>query len=200
MLTDSQIVDLCKKMEIPLARVCFKDELHQKKLEFNKGYMINLDNSVDENGDDNDGSHWICLYVCKYPNGKVEPIFFDSYGSPPAESIKKFVKKGTGLDLPYNTKDIQSLLNNACGWFCCAFLHFITASSYRSQELYEDVSKFLSLFNDLNHSIDYKANEFTLKHFFRSKDPALRQEIVEIADPHHISSEDVVKIPVHLKS
>ena len=42
-LTDSQIKDIAKKMSIPLGGVFFKDEL--PKLEFNKFYMVNLEDS-----------------------------------------------------------------------------------------------------------------------------------------------------------
>ena len=42
MLTDSDLKDLSKKMDFPLAGVFFKDEL-PRKLEYNTGYIINLD-------------------------------------------------------------------------------------------------------------------------------------------------------------
>ena len=79
MLTDTQLEELSRKMNFPLVGVFFKDEL-PKKIEYNKGYMINLDDSIDENGDENEGTHWTCLQVNKYPTGQIEPIFFDPYG------------------------------------------------------------------------------------------------------------------------
>jgi len=106
MLTDSQIKDLSKKMNFPLEGVFFKDEL-PRQLKYNTSYVINLDNSIDDEGNENEGSHWTCLQVNKYPDGKVEPIFFDPYGAPPSESIKKFVKDNCAKYLPYTTKDIQ---------------------------------------------------------------------------------------------
>ena len=87
MLTDSQITQLSQKMNIPLELVCFKDEL-PRKAAFNKSYVINLDDSIDEKGNQNEGTHWTALQINKYPDGKVEPIFFDPYGQPPSESIK----------------------------------------------------------------------------------------------------------------
>jgi hypothetical protein len=179
MLTNIQIEDLSKRMQFPLEGVFFKDEL-PKKLKYNTGYVINLQNSEDEEGKENDGSHWTCLQVNKYPTGLIEPIFFDSYGMPPSEAVKKFVKDNTGKYLPYNKKDVQSLMGNACGWYCCALLHFINKSEYRSKDLYADVGEFLECFDDLNKSNNFKKNEFVLKHFFRSKDPSKRTEI-EIA-------------------
>ena len=185
MLTDVQITDLAKRMSIPLEGVYFKDEL-PRKLKYNVSYVINLENSVDDEGKENDGSHWTCLQVQQYPDGKIEPMYFDPFGAPPSESIKKFVKDTCAKELPYNTKDIQSLMNNACGYYCLAYLHFINASQYRSRDLYTDAEQFLDMFDDLNTSVDWKKNEYILKHFFRSSDPTLRK-VVEIDD---ITSQD----------
>jgi hypothetical protein len=199
MLTNHQIEDLSKRMSFPLAGVFFKDEL-PNKLEYNKGYVINLQNSTDEEGNDNEGTHWTCLQVNKYPTGLVEPIFFDPYGMSPSESIKKFVKANTGKHLPYTEKDIQSLMNNACGFYCCAFLYFINVCEQRSKNLYVDVGEFLECFEDLNKSKDFKKNEFILKHFFRSKNPSKRKEIdVITGGSDRISGEGGFKIPVDTK-
>ena len=148
-LTDTQMKDLCKKMNIPLAEIVFKDEMPSKIL-YNKAYIINLDDEYDEDtGMLNSGSHWTCLAVMKYKDNKIKPFYFDSYGAPPPEDIKEAVLKSTGQKLPFNTKNIQSLMG-------------------------ED---FLFFFDDLNQSIDFKKNEYILKHFFESSDPKLRKEI-----------------------
>lgn len=200
MLDDSQLKELCSKMGVPLAKVCFKDEL-PRKLEYNKAYIINLDNSMDEQGNENEGTHWTCLQIMKYPTGKIEPIFFDPYGADPSVSIVKSVKDTCGKFLPHTKKDIQSLMNNACGWYCCAFLHFINESQFRTKDLYDDVSTFLDMFDDLNVSIDFKKNEYILKHFFQSNDPKLRRAIDIVSPTEHITSEDAkggLRIPVEI--
>jgi hypothetical protein len=202
MLTDTDIKKLSKAMEIPLVGVFFKDEL-PKKIEYNKGYIINLDDSVDNEGNDNEGSHWTALQVNKYPNGKIEPIFFDPFGAPPSESIKKFVLDNCGKYLPYTTKDIQSLMNNACGFFCCAFLHYINCWDKRTKDLYTDVDVFLCYFDDLNKSIDFKKNEYVLKHFFRSKEEINRKPIDVFSNKIIDEDEkgkgiDIVKIPMNV--
>jgi hypothetical protein len=213
-LTDYQIRELAKRMSIPLADVLFKDEL-ETPLEYNKAYIINIEDSMDENGHPNDGTHWTYLQCNKYPNGKIESIYFDPYGAPPSENIKKVVKETTKQNgLPYTEVDVQSLMNNACGYYCLALGHFINASQYRSNHLYTDVNDFLSLFDDLNKSVDFKKNEYILKHFFRSSDPALRKEIEVIApidkitnedekggiDGFRISGSDFQRIPVEIKT
>ena len=164
-------------MRIPLGGILFKDELHAP-LEYNKAYIVNLQDSTDDDGNDNDGTHWTFLQLVKYPNGKIEKIFFDPYGAPPSTNIKKAVEETTKTKgLPYTEKDIQSLMNNACGWYCLALGHFVNASNFRSGSLYDDVACFMDMFEDLNKSIDFKKNEYILKHFFRSEDPTLRKSI-----------------------
>jgi uncharacterized protein YrzB (UPF0473 family) len=200
MLTDSQLFHLADAMDFKLEKICFKDEL-PKVLKYNTAYIINLDNSVDEEGNDNEGTHWTCLQVNKYPTGLIQAIFFDPYGQPPAEAVKKFVKDNTHKELPYTDKDIQSLMNNACGWYCCAFLHYINKFDHRTKNLYVDVEHFLDLFEDLDKSADFKKNEYILKHFFRSKDESKRREIEVFANSDTIDGEDDtgIRIPAELK-
>ena len=199
MLTDDQIVNLSKMMGFPLEGVYFKDEL-PKNLKYNTGYVINLQNSEDEDGEQNEGTHWTCLQVNKYPSGLIEALYFDPYGVSPPEAVKKFVKDGCGKNLPYTQKDIQSMMNNACGWYCCAFLHYINAFDKRKKDLYVDASDFLEFFNDLTKDTDFKYNEFVLKHFFRSSDPSKRQAI-EVIGPDRIDGEDKgVRLAVDVKT
>ena len=92
---------------------------------------------------------------------------------PPPQIVEDFV----GTKLPYATKDIQSLMNSACGWYCLAFLHFINSWEGRSGDLYTDAGAFTELFDDLNKSCDHLKNEFILHHFFRAKDPKKRKPV-----------------------
>lgn len=196
-LTDSQLRILAKKMKFPLAGVLFKDELPDK-LEYNKGYIINLDDEFDEEGKRNDGSHWTCLQINKYPNGVKEGIYFDPYGQPPPQDVEKAAEKALdGKKIPYNSKDIQSLMNNACGWYVSAFLYFINSFYGRSKNLYEDVGGFLSCFDDLNKSVDWKKNEYILKHFFRAeaKEKRIPIDVETISTDSTKGGMDLEKIP-----
>jgi len=191
-LTDTQIWDLAKRMDVPLVFVGFKDELKDEKLQYNKSYIINMENEFDEDGQRNTGSHYTCFQVNKYPNGKKAGLYFDSFGMPPPQVVEDFV----GTKLPYATKDIQSLMNSACGWYCLAFLHFINSSEHRTKDLYTDAGAFTDMFDDLNKSTDHLKNEWILKHFFRSKDETKRRP-VEVegigggsADPNTIITHD----------
>ena len=205
MLTDTQIEDLAQRMNVPLGGVCFKDEL-PKNPEFNKVYIINLQDSITDDGDENSGTHWTMLYIRQTPKDQLQPIYFDPYGCPPPENVKTIVEKVCNKKCPYTTKDIQSLMNNACGFYCLALAHFICAYKGRSNDLYTDVDAFMDMFDDLNHSIDWKKNEYILKHFFQAEDPTKRREIDVLNQTHddyeRILNEDekggidMMKLPV----
>ena len=190
MLTDTQIKELSKRMSIPLAGVYFKDEL-PNKIKPNMTYIINLEDSVDNEGNENEGTHWTMAQMQELPNGDKAPIYFDPYGKPPPERVKKVFCEASGFkSLPYTEKDIQSLMNNACGWYCLALAHYINAYPGRDGKIYNDVNEFMECFDDLNKSVDFKKNEFILKHFFQSADPAKRKAIDVIKPVSSISSED----------
>jgi hypothetical protein len=196
-LTDTQIWDLAKKMKTPLVFCDFKDKLKGKKLQHNKFYIINMENEFDEDGTPNQGSHYCAFQVNKYPSGKVQGCYFDPFGIAPPQIVQTFC----GLPhLPYNTKDIQSLMNSACGWYCLAWGHFINSYDERTKDLYTDCANFTDLFEDLSTSTAHHKNEWVLKHFFRSSDPNERNhqpieifgagDISSVADPETITSEN----------
>lgn len=209
MLTDTQINDLSIKMNIPLEGCFFKDEL-PSKLKTNKVYIINIEDGTDDDGNQNQGTHWTMAYIRETPNGKIQPIYFDPYGCPPPENVKKIIEKQTNMKCPYTEKDIQSLMNNACGFYCMAMAHFICSNKYRRNDLYHDVEVFLDMFDDLNTSIDWKKNEYILKHFFLSEDPTTRMPVDVVSQTHtdyeRILNEDekggvdMMKIPVGVKT
>ena len=201
-LTDTQIRELCVKMNIPLAKegIIFKDEV-PIPMEFNKAYFINLEDEFDEKGMLNTGSHWTTCIIVKYPSGEIDPMYFDAYGMPPPEVVKERMMKTSGKKIPFNTKDIQSLMANACGWYVCAYQHYIFNFNCRTGDIYLDTEKFLEYFDDLNKSIDFKKNEWVLKHFFQSADPKLRKAIEITANTNNITEDsnggiDISKIPV----
>ena len=165
MLTTVQVESLAKRMKVPLEGVFFKSQLKEMKMKPNRSYIINLEDEFDEDGNRNDGSHYTCFQYNKYPKGDDEYVYFDSYGVCPPCEVLEFcgLKK-----IPYSEIDVQSLMNDACGWYCLAFLHFINAWEGRSKSLYHDCEHFTSLFNDLNKTNDWKYNEWMLKQFFKN--------------------------------
>jgi hypothetical protein len=191
-LSNIQIENLAKKMRIPLAFCDFKDLLGSEKLQHNKLYVINMEDELDENGKPNSGSHWTCFQSNKYPNGKVENIYFDSMGIPAPLEVQHFLGE---REVPYNKKNIQSILGDICGYYCLGFGHFINSFEGRTGDLYSDTNHFLDLFDDLDKSMDFEKNEFILKHFFRSSNP---KERIPISVEKKITggNTDSIHIPV----
>ena len=195
MLTNIQLEDLCERMDIPLERICFKDQLKDQKLVYNRSYIINMEDAMSEEGDRNEGSHWVALQVNQTKNGATFPMYMDSYGSPPATDVTEFV----GKFVPYNTKDIQSMMADFCGWACCAFLYYINTYPDRTKNLHVDSAHFLEMFDDLNTSCDFKKNEYILKLFFQSTDEENRKPIDVGLNPDNISKDNgAIHIPTPL--
>lgn len=198
MLSNFEIINLANKMNLPLERICFKNELLEEPLKYNRGYIINSQDDVcDETGEENGGIHWTALYVAKTKDGHIQPLYFDSFGAPPAEDVKKFVKPHY---LPYFTKDIQSLMADCCGFYCLAFLYFVSCSHFRTGNLYQDGETFIDLFDDLNVSKEWKKNEWVLSQFFQAKDAKHRREINVFAeDKASQDNPNVMKSAVEVK-
>lgn len=172
-LTNVELMDMAKRMDIPLEPPVFKSKLADMKLKYNRFYIINLEDEYDPDGTKNSGTHYTCFQVNKYKNDKIEGVYFDPYGVAPPTDVDEFV----GFKIPYNKKQVQGSLNNACGWFCLAFGHFINSYEGRSKDLYTDAMNFTEHFEDLTESNQHLKNEWVLKHFFRSADPSKRKPI-----------------------
>jgi hypothetical protein len=60
-------------------------------------------------------------------------------------------------------------MSNLCGFFCLAFIYFLTVSKHRTENIINDASIFLGLFEDLDLVDDIYKNEFVLSLFFTDK-------------------------------
>ena len=176
MLSDGQLYELAKKMGVPLEAVSFKDEL-PAQLKYNRGYIINMQNELDDKGLPNEGSHWCAFQIQKGADGVPLPIYFDPFGVGAPLAVSAAVEAFCGKKLPHCTKDVQSLLASCCGYFCMAFLYFVNCIPMRTGHVYTDTTGFLDMFLDLGESHEFKHNELILKTFFRSTDPATRLPI-----------------------
>ena len=94
-----------------------------------------------------------------------------------AEYIKKIVKQKFGIPLYYTKKDIQSIVNNACGYYQLAMGHLLHDRRMANGTLKEVSDLFLDLFLDLNKTNDYKYNEYVLLNFFQNTDPKVRKAV-----------------------
>jgi hypothetical protein len=163
MLSNYDIQELVVKMNIPNFRGCYyKDAL--KKIQPNSSYIINLNSELDENGNVNKGSHWVALIT----DDMKKAIYFDSYGESAPNEIRNLLKSSQ-YKLGHTSKNIQSLMSNLCGFFCLAFIYFLTVSKFRTKNIINDASVFLDLYEDLDKVNDVYKNEFILSLFFTDK-------------------------------
>lgn len=136
MLTNFELIDLCKKYHIPLRGVYMKDQLpmHLK----NGNYIINLQSS---NGGKNHGTHFTALIVEGF-----NACYFDSFGAPCPLEVRRFVQKRKGIHLGFNNWIIQDLHSQKCGWFCLGFL--LNNERSLKSNLYEKANDYVNIFDD----------------------------------------------------
>ena len=111
-LTNFDLENLCSIYKINLIQCTGKDGLIGKPQ--NGSYIINLN----DNG--SVGSHWCCFYIrdghCAY---------FDAFGCICPYNVSKFLKQSR-IHTVYNVDEIQQLEDDHCGYYCVAFLHYMT--------------------------------------------------------------------------
>ena len=137
-LTDIQLTELAKKLNLPLENILMRDEMNELK---NDGfYIINLDTS------ENTGTHWTSMY--KHP---LQSYYFDSYGFVPPLEVEIKIKPYL-----YNERDIQDWNSKACGWFCIAFINFLCDKNDKEIAFKE----FLNLFSRNTKENDEKLKKY----------------------------------------
>lgn len=110
--TNIDLIEISKKIGLPLIGVFTKDELADiKKKDGN--YILNLNNS------DQSGSHWTCFCI---ENNKT--YYFDSFGFPGPKELRRFNKE----EYFYSDKQIQNINSTVCGYYCIAFLIYMNGS------------------------------------------------------------------------
>jgi hypothetical protein len=160
MLSNFDISELIEKMGIKNFKGCFyKNTL--KKIEPSCSYIINLNSEFNEKNERNAGSHWVALITDDMKRG----LYFDSYGEKEPNEIRNLLKSNQ-YKIAHTSKNIQSLMSNLCGFFCLAFIYFLSVSKYRTKNIINDASIFLDLFEDLDLISDIYKNEFILSLFF----------------------------------
>ena len=139
-LTNFEIDEILKKYKIKYNGIFLKDKLPNNLL--NGFYIINLQSSSDGNG-----THWIALN--KVNDGYSQ--IFDSYGFPPPQEVEDKLKYYV-----YNHKEIQNIDSSSCGFYCIAWMKFI---SEHENNLKKAFDTFISLFSkdtEKNEEILYK--------------------------------------------
>jgi len=124
-----------KKYNIKINGIIMSNELNKLNMGF---YVVNLDRMG------GGGTHWTCLYF----DNKIN-IYFDSYGKPPPAHISNLLKP----IFIYNKEQIQSIKSTACGWYCIAWIRFMSGRG--------DKIKLMNIFNNLFNNLE--TNEKQLK-------------------------------------
>ena len=123
-LTNFELLDAAKKLNIPNFRGVFlRDELPQKPRR-NECGILNLD------GSNGVGSHWNGFLK----NGK-EKFYFDSYGLPPPTELIKYLQR----PLLYNSERIQPDGQVYCGHLCLYVLKKMCNDGCEFQEVINEL-------------------------------------------------------------
>ena len=148
-ITNFQIIDICKRYNIPLNGVYNKDCLPLKRNRQPGSYVINLQDDEDSSGNNLGGSHWVIFYI-----EKDNCVYFDCYGIIFPRQVREFSQ---GLHLIHSPKLIQSETSALCGSFCILFLFFMSRQKH-IKKLENRMKAFNSMFYD-----DTKKNDQRLK-------------------------------------
>ena len=123
-LTNFELLDAAKKLNIPNFRGVFlRDEL-PKKPRANECGILNLDDSSGR------GSHWTC-----WIKRAKDKIYFDSYGLPPPTELLKYLKS----PVYYNSERIQPDNEVFCGHLCLYVLKVVMNDGRKFQEIINDL-------------------------------------------------------------
>ena len=137
LLSNYDIVEICKWLQIPLIDVVNKDLL-LNMIPKTGCYVINLENSG------NGGTHWVALIL----NEKYVS-YYDSFGLRGPEYIREFISRyiTKPIDTIYSCQQTQAIESVLCGYFCIYWLYFhlvLHSENHNNKYL---MSKFNKIFN-----------------------------------------------------
>lgn len=146
-LSNVDIRNLSRLLKIHVTCIS-KDQL--ARLSPTSSYVLNMQDSSQG------GSHWVALYV---QNFTKRACYFDPFGlSAPVEVI--YWCRKHALFLAVNTMQVQDIPQVCCGWYCLAFIHFMTQDPRANVRVL--LNEFLSMFN----SVDQSGNDNVLQRYF----------------------------------
>lgn len=148
-----------RKAHIHLVGVFPKDALPATT--FQGGYIINMSNDKTSSGIDNQGTHWVALFL----NQDLEPFYFDSFGLPPPSEIMLFLSK-LHSPLYYSRQQIQNETSGYCGLYCLFFLYWMQKHEFLPDS--HKLLEFQKLFSTDPEDNLQKLKSY-LKHFLNIK-------------------------------
>ena len=115
-LTNFDLYDYAKKLEIPYFRGVFMRDTLPKQIRQRECGIMNLNTSQQR------GSHWVCYYK----NDK-DRVYFDSFGCITPNELQRYLKTPSEFVnniscIRRNTEQIQKPNTNICGHLCLIVL------------------------------------------------------------------------------
>jgi hypothetical protein len=142
------LFDIVEEIELKnFIGVFMKDELLNLPKKRVGNYVVNLQSSTDGNG-----THYCALKI--YNDGRA--VWFDPFGFEAPKEVDKFV----GRKVPYSDKTIQNINSSICGFYCIAFLHYMTQNENKNP--LNAYQSFLNMFSD-----DVKENRSILQKYLK---------------------------------
>lgn len=80
------------------------------------------------------GTHWVAYYNAP---GHKYVYYFDSFGLPPPEEVKKYLKTSK-KQIQFNTSEIQQVDSIMCGYYCI----YVLKALERGDSFYDAVYSF----------------------------------------------------------
>ena len=144
-LTNYDLIDAGIKYDVPIVSVYSKNRLPKPTDMKEGGYIVNLENDVDEFGNSLNGTHWVGFYIEKNKRGKPDVVYFDSFGSGPPIDVQNFLRPLAPY--AYNNEVIQNINSSVCGYYVLHFLWFMSRNK-KIGNLDKRFKVFLNLFKD----------------------------------------------------
>lgn len=138
MISDYNLLQASRKFNIPLVEVFTKDR-PPSKIFSDAGYIVNLQDSTEGRG-----THYVALYFTH----TKDPIYFDSFGQPPPQSVINWINMFLPYKaIEYNEKEIQWIQTGYCGIYDLLFIQFM-ANQPKHQPPELSLKKFGNLFSN----------------------------------------------------
>jgi hypothetical protein len=147
-LTNLDLFEIVQEIKLKdFVGVFMKDELLNLPKKYKGNYIINLQSSTDGNG-----THYCALRVLNDGNA----IWFDPFGFENPKEVSKYINS----KIAYSDKTIQNINSSICGYYCIAFLNYMTDNE--SKNPYTPFQNFLNMFSN-----DVTENRAILQDYLR---------------------------------
>lgn len=114
-ITNVELDKRARLLKLPLVGIYSKDEVPNVRRD--GGYIFNLQDSVDKNGQPLPGTHWTAAFI-----EKGKSCYFDSFGFPAPVQVVNFLTK----PIVWSNHHIQNITSEVCGYYCLYFIWWMT--------------------------------------------------------------------------